>query len=72
MEEIKLDVVKRTYLDWLKLLKYTNNEHMLKDPYNIWVEAFHVGAILGDSASPSEKYNLDKLIQEARSKPQQP
>ena len=71
MEEIKLDVVRRTFLEWLKLLKYTKNEHMLKDPYNIWVEAFHVGTILSSQSGDEDKYNLDKLIQEQKQEHQQ-
>lgn len=34
------DEMKQEYDDWIALLKRTGNEDMLKDPYNIWVEAW--------------------------------
>jgi len=35
-----MDEIKKEYEDWLALLKRTDNEDMLKNPYNIWVEAW--------------------------------
>jgi hypothetical protein len=39
-------IIKKTYNDWVELLKRSNNEDMLNDPYSIWYEAFHVATIL--------------------------
>jgi hypothetical protein len=36
------------YKDWIKLLQDTNNTDLLKDPYNIWLEAWHVAIITQD------------------------
>lgn len=40
------DVVKISYDEWLDLLKTTDNSTLIDDPYNVWVEAFHVGRVL--------------------------
>ena len=40
--------VREHFEDWIKLLKDTNNEDMLKDPFNIWLEAFHVATIVAN------------------------
>ena len=45
MEEMKQ--IKQEYDDWVALLKGTNNEDMLKDPFAIWVEAWHVATMVG-------------------------
>ena len=45
MEEMKQ--IKQEYDDWVALLKGTNNEDMLKDPFAIWVEAWHVAMMVG-------------------------
>lgn len=39
------DPVQVAYDDWVQLLKHTKNENMLQDPYNVWLEAFHVGGV---------------------------
>lgn len=39
------DVVETAYNDWVELLKHTGNADMLKDPYSIWLEAFHVATL---------------------------
>jgi hypothetical protein len=38
--------MKKEYENWLALLKRTNNEDLLEDPYNIWIEAFTVATLL--------------------------
>jgi hypothetical protein len=34
------------YTDWVELLKRAGHMEMLDDPYNVWLEAFHVGSML--------------------------
>ena len=41
-----LDIVKTGFDDWVELLEHTNNKQMLEDPYNVWLEAFHVGTLV--------------------------
>ena len=38
--------VKADYDDWVALLEHTGNTDVLKDPYAIWLEAYHVATIL--------------------------
>jgi len=38
--------VKAAYDDWVELLEHTGNTDMLKDPYAVWVEAYHVATTL--------------------------
>ena len=59
-------MVQQTYQEWLDLLKRTNNEDLLKDPYNVWIEAFHVGTILAHNPMGLVPYNLDKPTQELK------
>jgi len=40
--------VREHFEDWIQLLKDTGNEDMLKDPFNIWLEAFHVATIVAN------------------------
>jgi hypothetical protein len=40
------DIVSDSYKEWLDLLKSTNNMELIDDPYNVWIEAFHVGRVL--------------------------
>jgi hypothetical protein len=40
--------IREHFDDWMKLLKDTGNEDMLKDPFNIWLEAFHVATIVAN------------------------
>ena len=40
------DIVKTGFDDWVELLEHTGNTEMLKDPYNVWEEAFHVGTLI--------------------------
>lgn len=35
-------IIKEKFDDWMALLKKTNNEDLLKDPYNIWLESWFV------------------------------
>lgn len=39
-------VVKREFDEWVELLRSTGNEAMLKDPYNVWIEAWHIAEFL--------------------------
>ena len=36
---------RKEYEDWCKLLKATNAEEILKDPFAVWEEAWHVARI---------------------------
>jgi hypothetical protein len=52
MEEMKQ--VKQEYDDWVALLKGTNNEDLLNDPYAVWIEAWHVATMLLKKKIPTE------------------
>jgi hypothetical protein len=41
-----LDIIRDGYESWIELLKRTSKEDLLTDPYDVWTEAFHVGAML--------------------------
>lgn len=41
-----MSIIENSYNDWLKLLEQTDNKDLLQDPFNIWIEAFHVGTML--------------------------
>jgi len=43
---MKDDTIKKTYDEWIELLKHTNNEAMQANSYDVWIEAFHAGAML--------------------------
>ena len=43
---MKEDTVKKTYDEWVKLLMHTDNENMLANSSDVWIEAFHTGSIL--------------------------
>lgn len=43
---MKEDIVKKTYDEWIELLKHTKNEGMQSNSYDVWIEAFHTGSIL--------------------------
>ena len=40
------DIIKNGFDDWVELLEHTGNPEMLKDPYNVWLEAFNVGTLI--------------------------
>lgn len=40
------DIVKQGYDDWVDLLTRTNHLELLSNPYDVWIEAFHVGTML--------------------------
>jgi hypothetical protein len=50
------DIVKNGYDDWIELLEHTGNKDLLDDPYNIWLEAFHVATLV-------ERHGILNLIQ---------
>ena len=41
-----IDMVKLSYDDWVELLTHTNHLELLTNPYDVWIEAFHVGSTL--------------------------
>lgn len=41
-----INMVKLSYDDWVDLLTHTNHLELLSNPYDVWIEAFHVGSIL--------------------------
>lgn len=43
---MKEDTTKKTYDEWVELLKHTGNEAILTNSYDVWIEAFHTGSIL--------------------------
>ena len=38
--------IKKHFDEWVCLLEQTGNKDLLEDPYNIWLEAFHVATML--------------------------
>ena len=40
------DMVKMSFDDWVDLLTHTNHLELLSNPYDVWIEAFHVGSTL--------------------------
>jgi hypothetical protein len=41
--------IKTAYDDWVALLEHTGKTDMLKDPYQVWLEAYHVATLLARS-----------------------
>ena len=41
-----INMVKLSYDDWVELLTHTNHLELLSNPYDVWIEAFHVGSTL--------------------------
>lgn len=41
-----IDMVEMSFDDWVDLLTQTNHLELLNNPYDVWIEAFHVGSIL--------------------------
>ena len=41
-----IDMVKMSFDDWVELLTYTNHLELLSNPYDVWIEAFHMGSTL--------------------------
>ena len=39
-------MVDLSYKDWVDLLTRTNHLELLSNPYDVWIEAFHVGSTL--------------------------
>jgi hypothetical protein len=46
--------MEQQYKDWLALLKRTDNEDLLKDPYNVWIEAWSLATSLAEQKDPTE------------------
>ena len=47
-------IIKEEFDDWIALLKKTGNEDLLKDPFNIWLEAWHVALMQQEKKDPAE------------------
>lgn len=73
--------IENGYNDWVDLLKHTNNMDLLKDPYNIWLEAFSTATLLerigvthvlrgmiAKAATLEEQNILEKAVQIIESK----
>ena len=41
-----INMVELSYKDWVDLLTRTNHLELLSNPYDVWIEAFHVGSVL--------------------------
>lgn len=48
------DQIKHEYHEWLSLLQKTNNNDLLRDPYNVWLEAWHVCLLKTDKKTPAQ------------------
>lgn len=46
---------KQEFEDWVALLKRTGNEDLLKDPYNIWLEAWCIAKMKKDPDESGSK-----------------
>ena len=40
--------IRKEYDMWIELLEKTGNKDLLNDPYNVWLEAWHVSQIKKD------------------------
>jgi hypothetical protein len=47
------DKIKQEYHEWLSLLRKTDNMDLLRDPYNVWLEAWHVCTLKGEKKTPA-------------------
>jgi hypothetical protein len=43
---MKNDICRQEFEDWIKLLKEVKAEELLKDPYTVWEEAWHIATTL--------------------------
>jgi hypothetical protein len=48
------NVMEQQYKDWVALLERTNNADLLKDPYNVWIEAWTLATALAQQKDPTE------------------
>jgi hypothetical protein len=46
------DQVKEQYHEWMSLLIKTKNTDLLRDPYNVWLEAWHVATLFAEKKTP--------------------
>lgn len=44
--------MKQEYHDWVALLTRTDNRDLLRDPYNVWVEAWQLATMLANKKIP--------------------
>ncbi len=47
------DKIKQEYHEWMSLLIKTKNTDLLRDPYNTWVEAWHVATLHAQKKTPA-------------------
>ena len=40
------DQIKQEYQDWVALLNKTDNRDLLRDPYSVWTESWHVAMMV--------------------------
>jgi hypothetical protein len=55
-------VVKREFDEWMELLRTTGNQDMLKDPYNIWLEAWSIAEFLRKQKDETKKSSDNKSV----------
>jgi hypothetical protein len=48
------NAMEQQYKDWIALLKRTNNEDLLNDPYNVWIEAWTLATSFAQQKDPTE------------------
>jgi hypothetical protein len=46
--------MEQQYKEWVALLKRTNNEDLLEDPYNVWIEAWTLATAFAQQKDPTE------------------
>jgi hypothetical protein len=56
--------MKQEYEDWIALLKRTKNEELLKDPYNIWIEAFTIATVLLSKEKTPTEAGVESSVKE--------
>ena len=57
-------VVKREFDEWVELLRSTGNEAMLKDPYNVWIEAWSLAWMFSQKKDPAETGSTTPSVKE--------
>lgn len=61
--------VGQEYKDWIALLKEHNAEDLLKDTYNVWLEAWTVATILASKNSKDHVIDLGLHTHHIAAKP---
>jgi hypothetical protein len=47
--------IKKEYHDWVSLLIRTNNKDLLRDPFTVWEEAWHVATVIANKKIPTDE-----------------